>query len=57
MKCTFCRKEIDECNEEYEVFTVDGDFIHTNCIPAASKEMAKICSMSDEEFITWMMSE
>lgn len=31
MKCSYCRKEINEITERYHVLTLDGDFIHDDC--------------------------
>ena len=32
MKCAHCDKEINEMVEKYTLLTLDGDFIHDNCI-------------------------
>ncbi len=31
MKCSYCKKEINETTEKYHVLTLDGDFIHDVC--------------------------
>lgn len=54
MKCTYCRKEINEYKEEYELFGCDGDFIHKKCKPLINKEMDRLATMSNKEFYSWM---
>ena len=56
MKCTFCKQEINTYKEKYELFGLDGDFIHKDCRSKIEKEMDKLANMSDNEFYGWMMS-
>ena len=54
MKCCHCHKEIN--GEDYELFGMDGDFIHKKCKPAIEKEMDKIVNFSNEEFKNWLIN-
>lgn len=54
IECSMCGEEIKH-NEEYEIFGLDGDFIHKKCRAKANEEMDTIANMNDEEFYKWMM--
>lgn len=57
MKCTFCHKQINIVREKYELFGMDGDFIHKDCKPKIKEEMDKVANMSDSEFYNWMTND
>ncbi|MCF0108213.1 MAG: hypothetical protein HUJ59_04375 [Bacilli bacterium] len=57
MKCIYCGKKINECEEEYEIHSCDGDFIHTKCKDGWNKHCERINNMTDEEFIRYMKGE
>lgn len=53
MKCFICKKQI-QSSEEYEIYGLDGDFIHLDCKPKMEELIKRINEMSDEEFIGWL---
>ena len=53
MKCFVCKKWIHS-PEKYEIYGLDGDFIHLNCKPKMKELIKRIDEMSDEEFIGWL---
>ena len=53
MKCLICKKQIQQ-SEEYEIYGLDGDFIHLNCKPKMEELIKHINEMSEEEFIGWL---
>lgn len=54
MKCIQCGKEINEIKDRYEILTIDGDFIHEDCIKDWNKMKDRINNMSDREFESYM---
>ena len=54
--CFECKKEI-KLSEPYELLGCDGDFIHVTCKEAWNRKIDRINSMSDKEFIGWMLGE
>lgn len=53
MKCIYCGEQINS-SDKYEVFTLDGDFIHVKCKKPLDKEMTIISNMTDKEFENWL---
>ena len=53
MKCLVCKKQI-QSYEEYEIYGLDGDFIHLDCKPKMEELIKCINEMSEEEFIRWL---
>lgn len=54
MKCIYCQREI-EYEEDHQIHGVDGDFIHTACVPKWESQCKRINEMTDEEFKSWML--
>lgn len=52
MKCVYCGVEIQ--NENYSLYSCDGDFIHNECKNKQEAEIANICNMKDSEFEEYM---
>lgn len=57
MICSHCNKEINTYSESYELFGMDGDFIHTGCREGITKQMDKIANMSDDEFYNYVIGK
>ena len=53
MKCFICKKQI-QSSEEYDIYGLDGDFIHLSCKPKMEELIKRINEMSEEEFIGWL---
>lgn len=53
MKCYYCKKYITT-NDKYKLLTLDGDFIHEECVGEYLKEKNMILEMNDEEFENYM---
>lgn len=53
MKCFICKKQIQPF-EKYEIYGLDGDFIHLDCKPKMEELIKCINNMTDEEFIRWL---
>lgn len=56
MKCIHCGKKI-QYNEGRELLGLDGDFIHTKCLPDFNDIMDRINSMDDPSFESWIREE
>ena len=55
MKCFVCQKEIDPEWDRNLIHIADGDFVcGEECDVKFHKDMYRLCSMSNSEFINWM---
>lgn len=54
MKCIYCDKKI-KYDEPHRPLGLDGDFIHTECIPKWEKQCERINNMTDSEFKDWLV--
>ena len=57
MICVHCGKKIKEYSEKYELWGVDGDFIHTKCKKAHEREIDRVVKMKDEKFVSWLVGD
>ena len=53
MKCFICKEQIQP-SENYEIYGLDGDFIHLKCKPKMEDLIKHVNEMSDEEFSRWL---